>query len=205
MKTQPAAGLADNPQPRTDLPIVTTVRSRRLLRALGLATAVLVATGGYVHLCLYRSGYRTIPRIGIGFLLQVMSSAIVVLALVIGPHTVARVAHVTDGLAGALTRVAAAGLAVSTLTAFALTRTPGGLFNFRERGLEPAPQALIALVAEIGVLVVLGAWLLTPHLARRELHAAAAPTCSPASADGRLCEGGDADANKLRGAARHAR
>src|SRR5947207_298635 len=52
--------------------------------------------------------------------------------------------------------------------AFALTRTPGGLFNFQERGLQPAPQALIALVAESGVLVVLGAELLTAHLVRRE-------------------------------------
>jgi hypothetical protein len=173
MQSQPATALTDNPQPRTDLRIVTTVRSRRLLRVLGLVTAVFVAGGGYVHFCLYRHGYRTIPKIGIGFLLQVMGSAIVVLALLIGPHGVARVAHVTEGLASVLTRVAAAGLAIGTLTAFALTRTPGGLFNFRERGLQPAPQALIALVAEIGVLVVVGAGLLARHLARRELHAAA--------------------------------
>ena len=54
-------------------------------------------------------------------------------------------------------RPAAAALAAGTLFAFALTRTPGGLFNFQERGLQPAPQALIALVAESGVLLVLGA------------------------------------------------
>ena len=88
---------------------------------------------------------------------------------------VARVAHVSERLAGALTLVAAAGLAVGTLTAFALTRTRGGLFNFQERGLQPAPQALIALVAEVGVLVVIGAWLLARQLASPEVHTASVP------------------------------
>ena len=145
-------------------------RSRRLFRAFGIATAALVATGGYVHFCLYRHGYRTIPKIGVGFLLQVVTSAVVVVALLVGPHrSLARVAHVTDRLAGTLTGLAAAALATGTLVAFALTRTPGGLFNFQERGLQPAPQALIALVAEIGVLVVLGAWLVADHVVRRQV------------------------------------
>jgi hypothetical protein len=61
-------------------------------------------------------------------------------------------------------------LAAGTLLAFALTRTPGGLFNFQERGLQPAPQALIALVAEAGVLVVLGGWLVADHVVRRAVH-----------------------------------
>lgn len=149
---------------RPDLRVVATARSRRLFRTLGVATAALVATGGYVHFCLYRHGYRTIPKIGVGFGLQVVTSAIVVVALLLGPHRVARlarVAHVTDRLAGILTELAAAALAIGTLAAFALSRTPGGLFNFQERGLQPSPQALIALVAEIGVLVALGAWTVT--------------------------------------------
>jgi hypothetical protein len=75
--------------------------------------------------------------------------------------------HVTDRVAGAVTELAAAALAVGTLGAFALSRTPGGLFNFQERGLEPAPQALIALVAEIGVLVVVGASLVADHRVQR--------------------------------------
>ena len=175
MQSQAATTLADNPPPRPDLHIVPTVRSRHLFRALGVATAGLVAAGGYVHFCLYRHGYRTIPKIGVGFLLQVISSAIVVVALLVGPHAIARFAGVSERLAGALTLVAAAGLAVGTLTAFALTRTPGGLFNFQERGLQPAPQALIALVAEVGVLVVIGAWLLARHVASREVHAASVP------------------------------
>jgi len=141
----------------------------------GIATAALVAAGGYVHLCLYRHGYRTIPKIGVGFLAQVVTSAIVIVALVMGPHRVARLAgaaHVSDRSAGFLTGLAAAALAAGTLVAFALTRTPGGLFNFQERGLQPAPQALIALVAEIGVLVVLGAWLIADHVVQRAVRTA---------------------------------
>ena len=176
MQTQPSPRLPQRPltedQPtRPDLRVVPTVRSPRLFRAFAITTAALVAAGGYVHFCLYRHGYRTIPKIGVGFLLQVITSAIVVVALLIGPHRVARLtgaAHLTDRWAAILTALAAAALAGGTLVAFALTRTPGGLFNFQERGLQPAPQALIALVAESGVLVVLGAELLTAHLVRRE-------------------------------------
>jgi hypothetical protein len=167
---------------RPELRVVATARSRRLFRTLGVATAALVATGGYVHFCLYRHGYRTIPKIGVGFLLQTVTSTIVVVALLLGPHRVARitrVAHVTDRLAGLMTELAAAALAIGTLAAFALTRTPGGLFNFQERGLQPSPQALIALVAEIGVLVVIGAWMVADRGARREVRTLAVPRVTP--------------------------
>jgi hypothetical protein len=142
------------------------------LRAFAVATATLVAAGGYVHFCLYRRGYRAIPKIGVGFLLQVVMSAVVVIALLMGPHLVGRVAHMTDRLAGTLTKLAAATLATGTLVAFALTRTPGGLFNFQERGLQPAPQALVALVAEVGVLVTVGAWFLADRVVRRRVRTA---------------------------------
>jgi len=166
----------EDPPTRPDLRVVTIARSGRLFRTLAIVTAAFVATGGYVHLCLYRHGYRTIPKIGVGFLLQVVTSAIVVIALLLGPHRVARlgrVAHLTDRWAVILTGLAAAALAAGTLVAFALTRTPGGLFNFQERGLQPAPKALVALVAEIGVLVVLGAWLIADHVVHRELRTVA--------------------------------
>jgi hypothetical protein len=183
MQSQGASTLTDesiieDPPLRPDLRVITTTRSPRLFRTLGVVTAALVAAGGYVHFCLYRHGYRTIPKIGVGFLIQVVASAIVVAALLVGPHRIARlarVAHLTDRLAGALTGLAAAALAAGTLAAFALTRTPSGLFNFRERGLQPAPQALIALVAEVGVLVALGAWLVADHVLQREIHMVRAP------------------------------
>jgi hypothetical protein len=172
MRTQRATmlthdSLTADAQARPELRAVHVTRSRRMFRALAVATATLVAAGGYVHYCLYRHGYRTIPRIGVGFLLQVVTSAVVVMALLMGPHFVGRVAHVTDRMAGTLTELAAATLATGTLVAFALTRTPGGLFNFQERGLQPAPQALIALLAELGVLVTVGASLLADRVVQR--------------------------------------
>src|ERR1700730_13708508 len=130
MQSELATTMRDDRPPGLDQRIVTPVRTRRLFRAFGVATALLVATGGYVHLCLYQHGYRTIPKIGVGFLLQVVTSAIVVVALLVDPHAVARVAHVTDGLAGTLTRLAAAGLAIGTLSAFALPPTSGGVLTF---------------------------------------------------------------------------
>src|SRR4029077_13509964 len=163
-----------DPPARPELRVVREARSRRTFRAFAVATATLVAAGGYVHFCLYRHGYRTIPKIGVGFLLQVVSSAVVVSALLIGPHLLGRVAHVTDRLAAARTELGAAALATGTLVAFALTRTPGGLFNFQERGLQPAPQALIALVAESGALVVLGAWLIAAPVVLRQPRTVAA-------------------------------
>ena len=180
MQSQHATTLTHHPltgdsPTRTDVRVVAIARSRRMFRAFAVATAALVATGGYVHFCLYRHGYRTIPKIGVGFLLQVVTSAVVVLALLMGPHLVGRIAHITDRLAGTLTGLAAAALAAGTLFAFALTRTPGGLFDFQERGLEPAPQALIALVAETGVLMIVGAWLVVDHEVQHQVRTVPVP------------------------------
>jgi hypothetical protein len=36
-----------------------------------------------------------------------------------------------------------------------LSRLPGGLFNFQERGLQPAPQSLLTIIAEGGAVVLL--------------------------------------------------
>jgi hypothetical protein len=149
--------------------LATSTRARLMSRGFAAATAALVVAGGYVHLCLYRHGYRVIPKIGVGFAIQVVASAVVAVALLIGPHRVALTTHVTDRFADTASALAAALLALGTLLAFALSRTPGGLFNFQERGLEPAPQALVALVAELGVLVVVSAWLLTNEVAQRNV------------------------------------
>jgi hypothetical protein len=136
-------------------------RTTALVRSLSIATAALIATGGYVHFCLYRHGYRTIPTIGVGFLLQVVSSSLVALALVV-PWPALRVGRVSANPVTA-TRLAAIALSVGTLVAFWLTRRPGGLFGFQERGLQPAPQALIALVAESAALVLALVTLLVEH------------------------------------------
>jgi hypothetical protein len=47
-----------------------------------------------------------------------------------------------------VTRLSAIGLSLGTLAALGVAHTPGGLFQFHEIGLRPAPQALVAIVAE---------------------------------------------------------
>lgn len=123
-------------------------------RLLSAAAAGAIAVGGYVHYCLYRHGFRSIPKIGTGFLLQVLSSVVVAGALVIGRE---RVMHLGRRIVRRTAAIRLAGLMLSigTLVAFGLTRTPAGLFNFMERGLQPAPQALTALVAESLAVVLL--------------------------------------------------
>jgi len=127
---------------------------RRPRAALRYAAAAAIVVGGYVHYCLYRNGFRTTPTIGIGFLLQVITSAVVAGALLIGRERVLRFGRlvvrssVAVGLAGL-------SLSLGTLAAFGLSHTPMGLFAFREFGWQPAPQAAIALVAELTAVVLL--------------------------------------------------
>ncbi len=107
-----------------------------------LLAAALLAAGGYVHLHLYRDGYRVIPKIGNMFLIQESGSFAVALLLVFSGT--------------AVLRLAAAGLAAGALGGFVLSRTVG-LFNFTERGLQPSPDALASLLVEVATLLVLAA------------------------------------------------
>ena len=54
-----------------------------------------------------------------------------------------------------IVKLAGIGLAVGTIVAFILSRQGDGLFDFREEGLEPSPQAPIALIVEIAAIVLL--------------------------------------------------
>ena len=115
-------------------------------RRLSVASAVLILVGGYVHLCLYRHGYRFIPKIGVSFLLQAVSSALLAGALLVRGARL-RVANRSVALAQ-LTRLSAIGLSLGTLAALGIAHTQNGLFRFREIGLRPAPQTLVAIVVE---------------------------------------------------------
>ncbi|GAB3147916.1 hypothetical protein [Amycolatopsis sp. NPDC004378] len=106
---------------------------------LRLATAVCLAVSGYLHAQLYVGGYRVIPVIGPSFLLQASAAfAVAVLVALGGP---------------VLLRLAAAALAAGALAGFVLSRTTG-LFGFSERGFQPAPEALLSVLAEAAVLVL---------------------------------------------------
>jgi hypothetical protein len=121
--------------------------------ALRYATAAAIGVGGYIHFCLYKNGFRTIPKIGVGFLLQVVTSALVAGALLIGHERIVRLGRVIVRSSVALW-VLGLGLSLGTLAAFGLSHTSMGLFDFREFGWQPAPQAFIALVAELTAVVL---------------------------------------------------
>jgi hypothetical protein len=100
-----------------------------------------LAVSGAVHAYLYIHGYRDIPAVGPGFLVQ--GSVFCALALLI--------------LAGGpawLQLVAAIG-AAGSLVAFTLSRTVG-LFGFTETGWQPSPYAAITVIAEVLTLLLVG-------------------------------------------------
>ncbi|MBB1157439.1 hypothetical protein [Amycolatopsis dendrobii] len=106
---------------------------------LRLATAACLAVSGYLHAQLYVGGYRVIPLIGPSFLVQASAAfAVAVLVALGGPF---------------LLRLAAAALAAGALAGFVLSRTTG-LFGFSEQGFQPAPEALLSVLAEAAVLVL---------------------------------------------------
>jgi hypothetical protein len=125
-----------------------------IARRLSVASAALLLAGGYVHFCLYRHGYRFIPKIGASFLLQAGTSAVLAAALLVRGGRL-RLGHHSVALAQ-VTRLMAIGLSLGTLAALGIAHTPGGLFQFREIGLRPAPQTLVAIVAESLAALLLG-------------------------------------------------
>ena len=116
--------------------------------------AVGLTVSGYIHAELYVRGYRAIPNIGPMFLLQGAASFAVALLLLIGGPPV-------------MLRLGAAALAAGALGGFVLSRTIGVL-GFTERGLQPAPQSLISVLAEAATLILLAAPLLTHHVRRTQ-------------------------------------
>ncbi|AKK26000.1 hypothetical protein [Mycobacterium sp. EPa45] len=110
------------------------------LIGLGIAASLLVSAASHGYL--YLHGYSSIPSIGRGFL--VLTSLFVALAILIavgGPAWLRAVALVA---------------ALGSIVAFALSRTVG-LQGFLERGWQPAPHALISVLAE-AITVALCAW-----------------------------------------------
>ncbi|RDH74430.1 hypothetical protein DVS77_31880 [Mycolicibacterium moriokaense] len=108
---------------------------------LRVAIAASVAVSGVIHAYLYINGYRDIPTVGPGFLLQAsVFCALALLILVGGPLW--------------LHLVAAAG-AAGSLVAFALSRTVG-LFGFIETGWQPSPYTWLSVLAEAATIALVG-------------------------------------------------
>jgi hypothetical protein len=113
-------------------------------RVLHASAAVTLAMSGYIHAQLYLDGYRFIHAIGVMFLIQAAASfglATLLLAAAVLP-------------APAVIQLAAAGAALGALGGFAASRTVG-VFGFTERGFQPAPQALLSVLAEVATLLLL--------------------------------------------------
>jgi predicted lipoprotein with Yx(FWY)xxD motif len=101
------------------------MRGSSLLRrsVYGTAGAALLAASGAIHLDLYLTGYRSIPTIGVLFLLQIIAAFALALAVL----ATIRVA----GLVGFLAAVAGGLFALATLGGYLLSLRVG-LFGFRE-------------------------------------------------------------------------
>ncbi len=106
-----------------------------------IVAAALVLAGGIVHFRLWNDGYKDIDKIGPAFLLNAVGSAAIAVALVVWRHR--------------LVPLAALGLVNGTLLAFGLSRTNDGIFDFREYGWNPSPEAALALVFELAAAAVL--------------------------------------------------
>ena len=127
---------------------MTTRRAALPATSVRIGVAVCLAASGFVHAELYIHGYRAIPGIGPMFLLQASGSlAVAVLLLISAPPVL---------------RLGAAALTAGALGGFALSRTVG-VFGFIERGLNPAPEALISIAVELAALLLL---VIPPAIAR---------------------------------------
>jgi len=108
-------------------------------RWIRIGAAVLLAAGGAVHLKLWDDGYKDFPDANLGrsFLLNGIASIAIAVAIVAWQHWLPLVAGLVT------TNV--------TLLAFGLSRAGDrGVFGFTEKGLEPSPEAVLALITEIG-------------------------------------------------------
>ena len=111
--------------------------------ALRVAGAGLLAATGAIHLDLYLTGYRTIPTIGVLFLLQIIAAFVLAAVVLLGSRL--------GAAAGAL-------FSLSTLGGYLLTIW-FGLFGFRE---VRTTAGIVAGVIEIAAFAVLAAMALTP-------------------------------------------
>jgi hypothetical protein len=105
-----------------------------------LPVPLCLAIAGYIHAQLYIRSYHAIPTIGVSFLWDAAASLAVAALLLVGNP--------------AILRLAAAGLCLSGLGGFTISRTIG-LFGFTERGWQPAPQALLSVLAWVTALLLL--------------------------------------------------
>lgn len=110
--------------------------------ALRAGIGATLAVSGVIHAYLYVENYRYIPTVGPGFLVQASVFCALAVLIVLGaPEWFSWVGAV---------------LSAGALGAFALSRTVG-LLGFNERGWQPAPEAALAVIAEVLTVLLVAA------------------------------------------------
>jgi hypothetical protein len=132
-----------------------------VVRVLAVMMAASTLLGGYAHLRLYTDGYKDIPvgNIGRQFLLNA-AGAVAIAAGLVGALVLALLPRWLGWLA-AVGGVVWGGV---SLLAFFVARTSGGWFGFTDQpGLNPSPEAALAVFSAAAT-VVLGVALLITAL-----------------------------------------
>ena len=117
-----------------------------------LPTAALLCVSGYVHLDLWRDGYRFIDNVGVLFLLTAITAGALAVAVLVRP--------------GRLVLLAVAGFSATALGGLLLSRTEIGILGYTEPGWSP--DATATLAAEVGTLVAAAVLAVGTSQARRE-------------------------------------
>jgi hypothetical protein len=136
-----------------------------VVRVLAVVMAASTLLGGYAHLRLYADGYKDIPvgNIGRQFLLNA-AGAVAIAAGLVATFVVPLLPRWLGWLA-AVGGVVWGGV---SLLAFFVARTSGGWFGFTDQpGLNPSPEAALAVFSAAAT-VVLGVALLITALVSRE-------------------------------------
>jgi hypothetical protein len=161
--------------------VVSTRRRKVHLRSggveIGLLILRLVAVGlliwiGWLHLNLWRAGYRHIPTVGPLFLLAAVSSPVIALGMLLRPSRL-------FGLSGLGLVVGILGGLVASINV--------GLFGFTESW--SAPSAVESIVAEIAAALALASWIALDVMvhSRRTKRVATAASKIAASTKRRTC------------------
>ena len=125
------------------------------------AAAALTLVGGLVHLKLWSDGYNDYPNANLGrmFLLNVVASVAAAIAVAVWDHW--------------MPVVGALAIVVGSLFGFGISRIDTGVpftaidgVNFTEKGFDPSPEAMLALVSEVGAAALLVAVLAVTPLPR---------------------------------------
>jgi hypothetical protein len=103
-------------------------------------TAALLAVAGYVHRDLWGDGYRSIENVGVLFLANAVTAAVLAAAVLLRP--------------GGLVLLAVAGFSALSLGGLVLSRTSIGIAGYVESGWST--DAAATLAAEVGAIVAAG-------------------------------------------------